>query len=303
MQGAQDLGQAKTYCLATLTKTLSPLIFAVLSNLFEVGKATVSTQSPWRTFQESLRDIPDWNQTLIREQTNRAEEECPHLERLVSTAMMCQASQLGNVRGVQLDERDVPRIKATRFIHDVYVRVAQELVHNPMLFGQKAVDLSIQNREKVMTIIAKCIEQIVDSYVPIEAIMAKPIRKQSTAHANRPLSQSSANSRRQVKLKKPHRSLGAYDSDTFDSAQDPSVIENDAGAEPMDGSSIDQTAVPMVIQVPTPSLVHGQAAIVPVPTAPVAPTAPEQSFIYAPSTLGKGLTYEQAKQFLGQVIV
>jgi hypothetical protein len=298
----QDFGQAKTYCVKSLTQSLCPLFFAVLTQLFEVGRATVHQQSPWRTFQESLRDIPNWNQKIINEQTERALAECPHLERLVVTAMMCQASQLASVRNADIEAKDLPRIKAARFIHDSYVRVAQELVHNPMLFGQNAVDLSIQNREKVIATIGSCMEQTLDSYVPLEVILSKPMRK-LPARTNRPSFPKP--STHQSPAGRPKRYLGAYDSDTFDSAQEPSVlIDNDEGAEPMEASSVGATAAPLVVDVPSPAVKPNVvSALAPTHTALPIAAVPEQSFIYAPSTMGKPITYQQVKQQLSQIIV
>jgi len=291
MQG-QDLSQAKAYCVNGITQTLAPQFFAVLNSLFELGKSTVpaSQQSPWRTFQESLRDIPTWNQRLISEQTNRALAACPQLEKLVATAMMCQASQLANVRGIALQTKDMPRIGADRFVHDAYVRAAQELVHNPLLFGQSAPELAVQNREKVLSTISQCLVATIDSYVPLDIIMSK---------APQPLNRSRP-------AKKPSRrqqppSLGAYETDTFDSAQEPSLLmlENDAGAEPLEETSIDETAAPLVVTVTTPLI--KDALPQPAAALPAAPL-PEQSFIYAPSTLGSKLSYAEAKRILNQTI-
>jgi hypothetical protein len=288
MQG-QDLSQAKAYCVNGITQTLAPQFFTVLNSLFELGKSAVpaSQQSPWRTFQESLRDIPTWNQRLISEQTNRALAACPQLEKLVATAMMCQASQLANVRGIALQTKDMPRIGADRFVHDAYVRAAQELVHNPLLFGQSGAELVVQNREKVIATITQCLVATIDSYVPLDIIMSK-------APQRLPVNSSHAAVRKPNR--KPPHSLGAYETDTFDSAQEPSLLmlDNDAGAEPLEETSVDETAAPLVVTVTTPLIKDA----LPQPPAPL----PEQSFIYAPSTLGSKLSYTEAKRILNQTI-
>lgn len=295
----QDLGQAKAYCVNTITQAIAPQFFAVLNALFELGKSTVKEQSPWRTFQESLRDIPDWNQKLIDEQTGRALAQCPQLEKLVSTAMMCQANQLANVRGIQLSVKDLPKISADRFIHDSYIRAAQELVHNPMLFGQSNAELSIQNREKIVATITQCMVAVIDSYVPISVIMSQPVRLQrSHTSSNRPSPAQRFSSRKLDSHRRPIPSLGAYDTDTFDSAQDPSLLlmDNDQGANPVEESSINDTAAPLVVEVKTPKI-ESQQAQQPLRQPPV-----EHSFIYAPSTVGNKLTHEAAKAMLNQTI-
>jgi len=294
----QDLGQAKAYCVNTITQAIAPQFYAVLNALFELGKSTVKEQSPWRTFQESLRDIPDWNRKLIDEQTKRALDECPQLEKLVSTAMMCQASQLANVRGIRLSTSDLPKINADRFIHDSYIRTAQELVHKPMLFGQSNVELSIQNREEVITKITQCMINVIDSYVPIDVIMSQPVRMH---RFNQPSTPQRFSKRKPSSHKRPTPSLGAYDTDTFDSAQEPSLLlmDNDNGANPLEESSVNDTAAPLVVEVKTPKMEPQQAQQFPqIPTQrPV-----EHSFIYAPSTVGNKLTHEAAKQMLNRTI-
>ncbi len=307
----QDLVQVKAYCVGALTQGLGPQIFAVLNNLFEVGKRTIpaSQQSPWKTFQESLRDIPDWNATMISQQTTRALQDCPQLEKLVTTAMMCQATQLASVRGISLLPRDLPRVKSNQFIHDAYVRIAKELVHNPMLFGQTIPELAIQNREKVLQIIEKCLVLTIDSYIPLGTIMAKPLKMPNlTTNKSERKSEKTKGSHKKTRL------LDAYVSDTFDTAQDPSflLVDNDDGAEPMEASSgEDDSEGPLVVDVPTPSpgpqaistMKGGNTTNTLAPTTTAQQQPIDQSFIYAPSTLGKKVTYQQAKQMLQQIIV
>lgn len=310
MQG-QDLSQVKQYCLNTITSSLSAHIFAILSSIFEVGKNIIpaSRQSPWRTFQESLRDIVDWNQRRIDEITKSAVQLCPTLEKLVATAMMCQASLLAGVRGIDLQVKDLERIATSRFVHDWFIQIAKELVHTPTLFGQSSAEQSMSDRQTVLIVIGKSAETVIDSYVPISIILSKPMRPMAAKVSSKHNQTQLPNKKPQVQLGNLRniKSMDHYLSDTFDTIQDPSILnlENDDGAEPVDSTTIDDTVEePMVIEIPVVNTAPLQ------PTAPIPNQAPVQvalpdptmSFIYAPSTVGSKATYADVKRMLSQTI-
>lgn len=326
MQG-QDLSQVKQYCLNTINSSLAAHIFAILNSIFELGKNTIpaSRQSPWRTFQESLRDIVDWNQRRIDDITQTALEQCPSLEKLVATAMMCQASLLAGVRGIELEVKDLKKISTSRFIHDWLIQLAKELVHTPTLFGQTQPEQSSRDRQTVLSVINKTCETVIDAYVPISIILAKPTKPINIHHqSSQPRSKADLKqefdlqkrlTRAQLKLKnlKHVKTMDSYLSDTFDTIQDPSILnlENDDGAEPVDSTTIEDTADPIVVEItqpPQPAHPTPTITAPPNPTqipavATTLPIDPQLSFIYAPSTVGsKNSSYADVKKLLAQTI-
>lgn len=309
----ENIGEAKKFCLEKLKAIITPVIYSNFSAMFEVaGRMKNPGRSQHATFQQRLRDVPDWPQRYIIEQaTHIINGQAQKLQTLAATAMMCTAVHLANVWSVNFEQsknQNLFKIDMVHFIHSCFIEASQVFILNPLLFPAPPLNPAevIEKRQKAIEEINRSLERVIDSYIKIEDILASCKQKttsnsrRSKRHPegylehleylakkyyhekNQKNSQKSKKNEhkteKKTEKKKEENSLGAYDADTFESSVLPDKtmfgIDEDTGPSEMS----------FTVKESYPEAEKELSEIF--------------SYIYAPSCVGGLRSYEEVKKLM-----
>ena len=178
------LVDAKTEYTKQLTNTLAPLIKEGFDSLYEDAcKFKEDTNDPryddyseLQIFQDYLRKIPKWNQSIIDDETNRIIEKsrCEWLEDLLAAVFISNAKVLSVIRLKNPSHQMKLKIpKLRNFIHKCYVECSREIYQNVYLFDNE--DISTIEKQKnvrdIVNIVKDGVVESVRKLLPVREII------------------------------------------------------------------------------------------------------------------------------------
>jgi hypothetical protein len=131
------------------------------------GKRTI-----WK-FQELLKQIPQWNQTILQEESKRIKKKCPYIMDIVTAIFVTNVKILASVR--LKGSRDDIRVKIPTsdiFIHSIYIESAQQIFYDPFLFYHRSNKIQ-ENKQHVKRIIEYSVDESIRQMLPFDDILQK----------------------------------------------------------------------------------------------------------------------------------
>ena len=127
------------------------------------------------SFQNLLSRIPQWNNTIIKDEVARIIERsgCTYLEDLITCVHIIQLKVLTCVRvGNRQKKIDISIPDLDTFVHKVYIHTARKCYSNVYLFDIKITPLQKQkNNRELEQIIQECILTTIRESIPTEEII------------------------------------------------------------------------------------------------------------------------------------
>jgi hypothetical protein len=127
------------------------------------------------TFQNLLCAIPQWNPSIIEQETKRIETNsgCKYLEDLITCVHIIQLKALTCIRVGQKSKKiDINIPSVNTFIHTIYINVARKLYTNVYLYEKDLYPLQIQkNKHDVEFLVKEAILLTIRDNIPVEKIL------------------------------------------------------------------------------------------------------------------------------------
>lgn len=120
-------------------------------------------------FQKKLKDIPNWNSITVESEVRAITNSCSYFSDLLAAVFVSNVKILTSVK-IHSSKRKI-KIKMPSnesFIHNVYIRVAEEIYNNPYLFSQKNV---LTNKKDVHEIITNSVGEVIRYQLPLKNIL------------------------------------------------------------------------------------------------------------------------------------
>jgi len=181
------LGAAKEMYIKQLKIALTPLIHEGFVSLWEDAQKKEEEQGGYnylKQFQIFLKDIPNWNQSILEEETRRITSKIDFLMELVTAIFVSHVKILASVR-LGGKNRNI-RLKVPMdlvFIHQVYTNAAEMIYYNPQIF-QNHTDR--ESYERIRDLIDKSISETIDSMIPIESVLKEYLSNVFSGHIKAP---------------------------------------------------------------------------------------------------------------------
>lgn len=153
------LVDAKKEYTTQLGDLLSPYILNTISKIYDISKKKTSV------FREQLRQVPNWNASMIEQRTLEIERRNPQLQDLIAACCVSYTKVLGSIRlnPSQNSNVRVALPQSSDFIHSVYTHVAKEFFYDPKLvFG---------DRHTKAQLLRDAVEESVRHHVPIRQLL------------------------------------------------------------------------------------------------------------------------------------
>ena len=147
MNSVSVLVEAKKEYTNQLQQVLTPRIYEGFKSMYEdiinllseeVMEKRVQNASIIKTFQKSLKEIPVWNNEMIKNEYSRIEKasNCDYLENLIEAVFISNTKILTSVQ-INGDTSMNIRINVPQpqhFIHKCYIECSKEIYKNPYIF-------------------------------------------------------------------------------------------------------------------------------------------------------------------------
>jgi hypothetical protein len=131
------------------------------------------------TFQNMLTKIPEWSDSTLSTEVERIEKvtNCGYLDDLIMgvfIAYMKSFASLHYTGSAKEVKVDFERPSLAKFFHEMYIHSARKLWQTAYLMKSDVpTELRARNRQEVEKIISQCLEQVIRSFLPWQAITKK----------------------------------------------------------------------------------------------------------------------------------
>jgi len=192
MNNVNILVEAKKEYTNELQKILKPRIYEGFKSIYEdiinvmskeLEENRTQSSSLIKTFQKMLKEIPQWNQDVIKTEYARIEKlsNCDYFDNLIEAVFITNTKILTSV---QINDNKSLNIKInipqpSYFIHKCYMECAKEIYKNPYLFDQKNLNPKERhnNLRETLDIIDNSINNTIRNLLPIRDILKQGLTK------------------------------------------------------------------------------------------------------------------------------
>jgi len=175
---------AKTHLREHLASLLIPPIsegfWSISNSSREVCERNGQLDQTLRTFQNMLTRIPEWSDVTLSTEVDRILKvtKCSYMDDLLMGVFLAYMKSFASLhyRGSSKEIKiDFERPNFANFIHELYKNSARKLWQVAYLFKTIGVSTEQQarNRQEVEKHISDCMEQVIRSFLPWEAIAKK----------------------------------------------------------------------------------------------------------------------------------
>ena len=193
MNSVNILVEAKNEYTSQLQKILTPRLYEGFKSIYEdiikiLSNELIENKSQGssiiKTFQKSIKEIPQWNQDIINKEYQRILQmsNCDYFDNLIEAIFITNTKILTSV---QINDDKSQNIKInipqpTHFIHKCYIECSKEIYKNPYIFD---ISKGLSPKEKhanlrdSLTLIDNSINNAIRDLLPIRDILSQGLTK------------------------------------------------------------------------------------------------------------------------------
>ena len=170
------LVSARDEYIQQLKCILIPLIVQGFNSIYQDAITISSNKKVIYKFQELLKEIPNWNQTILQEESKRIKKKCSYIMDIVTAIFVTNVKILASVR--LKGSKDDIRVKIPTsdiFIHGIYIESAQHIFYDPFLLYHRKISPSEnqKNKQIIRDIISVSIDETIRRMLPFDDILQK----------------------------------------------------------------------------------------------------------------------------------
>lgn len=172
------LNVAKDEYTRQLTRVLSPLILQGLNSIYEDARELSNEQNLMRQYQELLKEVPKWNNNMIKEECERILQIQDWMHDLVTAVFVTNVKILTSVKLVKKEKQFKLKMPSFEtFIHAVYIESARSFFGNPfIMYHSETIDVLNKNKKDSLKMVKECIEETIRIMLPVQHILQEYMR-------------------------------------------------------------------------------------------------------------------------------
>lgn len=170
----------REHLVSLLASPVSEGFWSIYDSAKELCERNGQMDQVLRTFQNMLTRIPDWNEATLTTEVERivTQTKCTYMDDLLMGVFISYMKAFANLhyRGSKSELKvDFERPSLQKFVHEVYKISARKFWQVAYFFKTVGVSAEQQarNRQDIEKMIADCMEQVIRSFLPWEAIAKK----------------------------------------------------------------------------------------------------------------------------------
>lgn len=164
------LVEAKREYLFSLCNVMIPHMNMTFYKIYVDGEHICKGVQSLIQFQKLMREVPHWNQTIVKERTKEIVDDYPMFEKLLNITYVSFIKIMLSVR-LTSDKRklSIKRVDPEYFVHTCYKKAAVELYKKPEIFAK---NISEHEREIDLTErFTVVIKKTMDEMIPMQNIL------------------------------------------------------------------------------------------------------------------------------------
>lgn len=165
---------ARDEYIEQLHSILSPLIVQGFTSIYKDAQERSKGKKTIYAFQEFLKKIPTWNQTILQNESKRIKQKCPYIMDIVTAIFVSNVKILASIRMHGKNDNIKVKIPTSDiFIHSIYIEAAQQFFYDAFLFHHRTNSIGQlqQNKKVINDTIKYCICESVRRMLPIDTIL------------------------------------------------------------------------------------------------------------------------------------
>ena len=158
------LVEAKREYLFALCNVVIPHMNMAFYKIYVDGEQMCKGVQPLIQFQKLMREVPHWNQTIVKERTKEIIDDYPMFEKLLNITYVSFIKIMLSVRlTAEKRKLSIKRVDPEYFVHMCYKKAAIELYKKPEIFAknipehEREIDLT----ERFTVIIKKTMDEMI----------------------------------------------------------------------------------------------------------------------------------------------
>lgn len=164
------LVEAKREYLEQLSILVCPPMIDVFIEMFEEARTLSKGKQVLMMFQNLLKDVPQWNETMCKHHTDNIADRCAWFKDLVAAVFVSSVKILSAVRLSRDSKKLSVKLPSNEvFIHSCYKNAAKDLYMDPYVFTESQTEH--QRNDKLYDRFTKCVEQTVKELIPVQEIL------------------------------------------------------------------------------------------------------------------------------------
>jgi hypothetical protein len=150
-----------------------PLLIQGFNSIYSDALRISNGKRTIMKFQELLKEIPHWNQTILQEESKRIKKKCQYIMDIVTAIFVSNVKILASVRLKGNSENIRVKIPTSDiFLHSIYIEAAQQLFYDPFLFYHKSNFGKVQEcKEQVRRMIRYSVDETIRQMLPFDDIL------------------------------------------------------------------------------------------------------------------------------------
>jgi hypothetical protein len=173
------LVEAKKEYLNQLCVLMYPHMIEVFDDMYKEADKLSKGRRILLQYQKLLKEVPNWNDTIIKNHTNVHVNSCSWFKDLLAAVFVSFVKILSSIRLKMETKKMTIKLPSNElFVHSCYINVAKDLYKDPFVFQD---ELSEYERDEKLTVRFKaCIEATVKDLIPMQQILQTYMTQEAT---------------------------------------------------------------------------------------------------------------------------
>lgn len=170
MDNLNILVEAKREYLEQLCILMCPIMIDVFNEMYHEAAKLSKGRKVLMMFQNLLKDIPEWNETMAKQHTDNIANRCAWFKDLVAAVFVSSVKILSAVRLSRDSKKLSVKLPTNEvFIHSCYKNAAKDLYKNPYVFSENQTEHD--RNDKLYERFSSCVENTVKELIPVQEIL------------------------------------------------------------------------------------------------------------------------------------
>ena len=169
MENLNVLVEAKKEYTEQLNSIMCPLMIEVFQEIYTEASKPPRNKT-LQKFQNLLREVKHWNNSMISEHNTRLLQKCPWFNDLLVAVFISHVKILSSVRIKTETKKISIKLPTTEeFLHACYIKAAHDLFKDPYIYHEESNEF-----ERDRTLCSRfrtCIDETIKELVPIQEIL------------------------------------------------------------------------------------------------------------------------------------
>ena len=170
MDNLNILVEAKREYLEQLCILMCPVMIDVFDEMYQEAYKISKGRKVLIMFQNLLKDVPQWSETMAKQNTDNIANRCAWFKDLVAAVFVSSVKILSAVRLSKDSKKLSVKLPTNEvFIHSCYKNAAKELYTNPYVFTDNQTEHD--RNDKLYDRFSRCVETTVKELIPVQEIL------------------------------------------------------------------------------------------------------------------------------------